>query len=217
MLLDVHMWQTMQQHDEKLHVLWKASRPAVVNESDEVARTRRKLRPEVTAGLLTVLRSWQGTMQRRLVVPTQMQAAVLTTAHADVGARHSHAGQLLASVQSRFWWSGMVAACNDFVRSCHVCQRTARRPPPALVGNVEDSYTFDEPAKAWQMDTVTFKGAWGTAYFITKLDLFSGFAAAIQVVVHSALEARRALLQLTTTFGRPTWLFVDGAVLGRVP
>jgi transposase InsO family protein len=60
---------------------------------------------------------------RRVVVPVSVRRRLLETHHDLIGGGHLGADRVRERLRPRYWWPGMRADIEQYVRSCKICQR----------------------------------------------------------------------------------------------
>ncbi|OWY94963.1 reverse transcriptase [Phytophthora megakarya] len=111
----------------------------------------------------------------RLVVPETLRADMLHYSHEDFQGGHQGINRTFERLRSEFYWIGMYADVQKFVRECVDCA-SAKGRPPALgpsPGNIEPRYPFEVVS----MDFVTElpESDRGNTYLLLFQDLFSGY------------------------------------------
>ncbi|OWY96008.1 LOW QUALITY PROTEIN: reverse transcriptase, partial [Phytophthora megakarya] len=111
----------------------------------------------------------------RLVVPDTLRADMLHYSHEDFGGGHQGINRTFERLRSEFYWIGMYADVQKFVRDCVDCASAKGRPPVLgpSPGNIEPKYPFEVVS----MDFVTElpESDRGNTYLFLFQDQFSGY------------------------------------------
>ncbi|OWZ17189.1 reverse transcriptase [Phytophthora megakarya] len=113
--------------------------------------------------------------ERRLVVPETLRADMLHYSHEDFQGGHQGINRTFERLRSEFYWIGMYANVQKFVRECVDCASAKGRPPVLCPspGNIEPIYPFEVVS----MDFVTElpESDRGNTYLLLFQDQFSGY------------------------------------------
>ncbi|OWZ06660.1 reverse transcriptase, partial [Phytophthora megakarya] len=111
----------------------------------------------------------------RLVVPETLRADMLHYSHEDFHVGHQGINRTFERLRSEFFWIGMYADVQKFVRKCVDCASAKGRPPVLgpSPGNIEPRYPFEVVS----MDFVTElpESDRGNTYLLLFQDQFSGY------------------------------------------
>ncbi|OWY97309.1 reverse transcriptase, partial [Phytophthora megakarya] len=111
----------------------------------------------------------------RLVVPDTLRADMLHYSHEDFQGGHQGINRTFERLRSEFYWIGMYADVQKFVRECVDCASAKGRPPVLgpSPGNIEPRYPFEVVS----MDFVTElpESDRGNTYLFLFQDQFSGY------------------------------------------
>ncbi|OWZ10302.1 reverse transcriptase [Phytophthora megakarya] len=111
----------------------------------------------------------------RLVVPETLRADMLHYSHEDFQGGHQGINRTLERLRSGFYWIGMYADVQQFVRECMDCVSPKGRPPVLgpSPGNIEPRYPFELVS----MDFVTGlpESNRGNTYLLLVQDQFSRY------------------------------------------
>ncbi|KAH7465948.1 Retrovirus-related Pol polyprotein from transposon opus [Phytophthora ramorum] len=112
----------------------------------------------------------------RLVVPRSQHSDMLHYAHEDFQGGHQGITWTYEKLRSEFYWSGMYADVEKFVKKCVDCASGKGRPPNPgpSPGNIEPRRPFEVVS----MNFVTHmpKSDRGNTFLLLFQDMFSGFA-----------------------------------------
>ncbi|KAE8980484.1 hypothetical protein PR001_g24264 [Phytophthora rubi] len=111
----------------------------------------------------------------RLVVPESLCPDLLHYAHEDFQGGHQGITRTHEKLRSEFYWPGMYADMESFVKECVDCASGKGRPPNPgpPPGNIEPRYPFEVVS----MDFVTHlpKSEQGNTFLLLFQDTFSGY------------------------------------------
>jgi hypothetical protein len=111
----------------------------------------------------------------KLVVPRTLYSDMLHYAHEDFQGGHQGITRTFEKLRSEFYWKGMYAAVDVFVKACLDCASGKGRPPNPgpSPGNIEPRRPFE----LVYMDFVTHmpKSYHGNTFLLLFQDSFSGF------------------------------------------
>ncbi|OWY92605.1 LOW QUALITY PROTEIN: reverse transcriptase, partial [Phytophthora megakarya] len=111
----------------------------------------------------------------RLVVPETLRVDMLHYSHEDFQGGHQGINRTFERLRSEFYWIGMYADVQKFVRECVDCASAKGRPPVLgpSPGNIEPRYPFEVVS----MDFVTElpESDRGNTYLLLFQDQFSGY------------------------------------------
>ncbi|OWY92787.1 reverse transcriptase, partial [Phytophthora megakarya] len=111
----------------------------------------------------------------RLVVPETLRADMLHYSHEDFQGGHQGINRTFERLRSEFYWIGMYADIQKFVRECVDCASAKGRPPVIgpSPGNIEPRYSFEVVS----IDFVTElpESDRGNTYLLLFQDQFSGY------------------------------------------
>ena len=84
--------------------------------------------------------------ENQLVVPSSLARRIVAANHSPVTIAHPGRGRILDILCLRFYWPGMRAHVDDYVRNCHECQQLKPRHKfKAPLGEVM------EPTRPWEL------------------------------------------------------------------
>ncbi|KAE9312441.1 hypothetical protein PR003_g19758 [Phytophthora rubi] len=113
--------------------------------------------------------------QLRLVVPEALREDMLHYAHEDVQGGHQGITRTYEKLRSEFYWPGMYAGVEHYVKECTDCASGKGRPPNPgpSPGNIEPRRPFELVS----MDFVTHmpESARGNTFLLLFQDTFSGY------------------------------------------
>ncbi|OWY98437.1 reverse transcriptase [Phytophthora megakarya] len=111
----------------------------------------------------------------RLVVPSSLREDMLHHAHEHFQGGHQGITRTHEKLRTEFYWPGMYADVQHFVKECVDCASGKGAPPNAgpSPGNIEPRYPFE----AVSMDFVTHmpESARGNTFLLLFQDMFSGY------------------------------------------
>ena len=90
-----------------------------------------------------------------MLAPDAMQSKILEAAHSSWVAGHTGVDKTLSRVQTNFWWPGVTADVERFVKECTRCQE-------AKLGRPQNA-PLQSLATAWQ-ELSSYAGYAGSAY-----------------------------------------------------
>ncbi|KAE8967052.1 hypothetical protein PR001_g28215 [Phytophthora rubi] len=113
--------------------------------------------------------------QLRLVIPEALREDMLHYAHEDVQGGHQGITRTYERLSSEFYWPGMYASVEHYVKECTDCASGKGRPPNPgpSPGNIEPRRPFELVS----MDFVTHmpESARGNTFLLLFQDTFSGY------------------------------------------
>ena len=85
-----------------------------------------------------IIRKFKGKdNQSSIVVPSSLRMEVLKLAHDSVFAGHLGITATKKSLMSRFTWPGVTKDIANYIKSCEICQKHAKRKPKLPLGKME--------------------------------------------------------------------------------
>ena len=90
-------------------------------------RQKNQISFQLIDGFLYRVHSSKRTVTKQLVVPEKYRKDVLVLAHDCPMSGHQGLRRTKNRVTKEFYWPGLYKQINAFVRSCHICQKTAHR------------------------------------------------------------------------------------------
>ncbi|KAK1940726.1 Retrovirus-related Pol polyprotein from transposon opus [Phytophthora citrophthora] len=128
----------------------------------------------------------------RLVVPRDLHSDLLHYAHEDYQGGHQGIKRTFEKLSSEFYWLGMYADVERFVKECVDCASGKGRPPNPgpSPGNIEPSRPFEVVS----MDFVTHmpKSARGNTFLLLFQDMFSGYVMCKPMSITTAQDVAEA-------------------------
>ncbi|POM61480.1 LOW QUALITY PROTEIN: reverse transcriptase, partial [Phytophthora palmivora] len=128
----------------------------------------------------------------RLVVPRDLHSDLLHYAHEDYQGGHQGIKRTFEKLSSEFYWLGMYADVERFVKECVDCASGKGRPPNPgpSPGNIEPSRPFEVVS----MDFVTHmpKSARGNIFLLLFQDVFSGYVMCKPMSITTAQDVAKA-------------------------
>lgn len=133
--------------------------------------------------------------ENRVVLPESLHQQVMNTAHGG------HVGEVAMKriMRDFFWWPGMSADVERFVKSCETCVRLSRKNPPVPLSS---RMLPDGP---WQILQIDFLSApsFGSGEFLVVVDIFSRFLSVVEMKRMDAVSTNAALCEIFRIWGCP--------------
>ncbi len=155
-----------------------------------------------TTGLLMITRINKGdrfkiNKENKIVIPKTLRKEVLQAAHFP----HFGIDKTLQIMQKKYYWTGMLADTENYVKSCDKCLRVKdKNIPPAKPQIMSPVFACAEHV---QIDIVGKlpRSTRGHCYIVTMLDMFSRHLEAYPVKNISAQTIVDTMIQYCTTYG----------------
>ncbi|XP_065084348.1 uncharacterized protein K02A2.6-like [Ochlerotatus camptorhynchus] len=137
----------------------------------------------------------------RVVLPKSLHQRVMNTAHGG------HVGEVAMKriMRDFFWWPGMSADVEKFVKGCETCIRLSRKNPPVPLSS---RILPDGPWQILQIDFLSEPG-FGSGEFLVVVDIFSRYLSVVEMKHMDADSTNAALCQIFQIWGCPLILQSD--------
>ena len=158
----------------------------------------------------------KGTLQldkviNQVVVPKCLRSQILSEYHDSlIGGGHQGFDRTYCAIKMKYYWSGMYADVNKYVKTCNECQHAKRHyhSHPAPLHPLPTAGVFDR----WHMDFLgplkTAKG--GQQYILLVVDSFSRWCEAFALKDQTAATVAWVLYsEIFTRYGAPCSLISD--------
>ena len=110
--------------------------------------------------------------QTSIIVPSCLRMEVLELAHDSVFAGHLGIAATKKSLLNRFKWPGVTKDIANYVKSCEICQKHAKKKPKTPLGKME---VITKPFEKVAIDIVGIlpETNKGNSYILTLVDFFT--------------------------------------------
>ncbi|XP_064468579.1 uncharacterized protein LOC135380569 [Ornithodoros turicata] len=147
----------------------------------------------------------------QLVLPSRYRNTVLQIAHEGIMAGHMGVKKTMDRILEEFFWPGMQAEVQRFVRSCDICQRTT---PKGRVGKVPLGQvpTIDTPFRRVAVDIIgpiSPPSSRGNRYVLTMVDYATRFPDAVALPSIETERVAEALVEMFARTGIPSEVLSD--------
>ena len=121
-------------------------------------------------------------------MPLSLARRIVAANHSTVTVAHSGRGRTLDNLCLRFYWPGMRAHVEDYVRNCHECQRLKpRHELKTSFGEVM------EPTRPWELVVMDICGPFpitvnNNRYLLTFIDHLTKYTEAVPLKTMTAEE-----------------------------
>jgi len=149
-------------------------------------------------------------MRLGLCVPNGLRREVCILLHDDIFSGHQGYAKVIPTAMERFWWPNMARDLKDYVRTCHVCQKSKDN-----LKHIPTHQPVPFGAKPWDRVCVDIIGPLklsqaGNKYIVVLTDYFTRYAIAIPVPEITVEVVARALVEkIFCYFGIPAVIHTD--------
>eukprot|EP01107_Rhizomastix_libera_P015320 TRINITY_DN567_c0_g1_i4.p1 TRINITY_DN567_c0_g1~~TRINITY_DN567_c0_g1_i4.p1 ORF type:complete len:1648 (-),score=417.33 TRINITY_DN567_c0_g1_i4:86-5029(-) len=182
-------WKQLQQEDEWGAALMEALGAGSFGTRKDLLEKAHNLKHDYTINERGVL-YFQNT---RLFVPDSCRDWVLNQIHTDsVSGGHWGRTRSIRKAVERFYWNGMTSQVAKFVKSCEICQRTAKSK---IKGELQP-ITTDSPREMLTIDlTGELSGSKSFKYILVIIDNYSRYTVAVALKDQKAATVSDAIEQ----------------------
>ena len=146
--------------------------------------------------------------QSSIVVPSSLRMEVLKLAHDSVFAGHLGITATKKSLMSRFTWPGVTKDIANYVKSCEICQKYAKRKPKLPLGKMEMVKT---PLEKVAIDIIgpLSETSKKNNYILTLVDFSTRWPEAVPLKMTTTENVAVALFDMFSRLGIPKVILSD--------
>ena len=135
----------------------------------------------------------------RVVIPTRLRSRVLQLIHG------THLGESYSKATARaiVWWPGVDSDVVDTVKTCDLCQKTAKAPPRGIVS------PWPRAESAWERVHLDYFGPLQGHHFLLAVDSYSGWPIVRPVSSLSASVLIQHVRYIMADYGKPVVFVTD--------
>ena len=203
-------------NQEKSHIFGKFSKEAF-KQAQEQDKSLSKLKYLVNTGMSgyayedgLLIRRFENKIDNQIsiIVPSCLRMEVLKLAHDSVFAGHLGIAATKKSLLNRLTWPGVTKDIANYVKSCEICQKHAKKKPKIPLGKME---VITKPFEKVAIDIVgplpeTNKG---NSYILTLVDFSARWPEAIPLKRTKTENVAEALFDIFSRLGIPKVVLSD--------
>lgn len=133
--------------------------------------------------------------EEKIILPTNLRKKALDEAHQG----HIGSPAMKRILRDYFWWPGLSADIEKFVKNCLTCVTISRKNPPVPLSSRQ------LPEGPWEILQVDFLSVQGCGYgeFMVLVDTYSRFLSVVEMRTTDAKTTNEALQKIFVTWGNP--------------
>ena len=156
-----------------------------------------------------IIRKFKGKdNQTSIVVPSSLRMEVLKLAHDSVFAGHLGITATKKSLMSRFTWPGVTKDIANYIKSCEICQKHAKRKPKLPLGKMEMVKTPFEKVAIDIIDPLSETNKKNN-YILTLVDFSTRWPEAVPLKSTKTENVAEALFDMFSRLGIPKVILSD--------